>query len=306
MIPADETFEGTFPFPANFTKRPGFAMHYLDEGSGEPVVLVHGEPTWGYLWRHLIPALAAERRVVVPDHMGFGKSETPADRTYDAREHVDNLEALLVDELDLEDMTLVLHDWGATIGGRLALRHPDRVRRLVVLDSAMEFGLPGELAGLADTFAASRWFNWIGEALPSGAFDAVFGHLDMTVLHVMVELQGIVDSAAITPAMVRAYASAFAGPGECRGGIAFPRQLVEGTRSPEDPDPAAVAALRAKPAMLIYGQQDRALPPVGFERIFAEQYPEAPIVRLAHSGHFPPEDQPEAVLAALQAFLGLT
>ena len=78
-IPAGETFEGTYPFAAHFTQAPGFRMHYVDEGSGDPIILIHGEPTWSYLYRNFIPPLARRFRVIAPDNMGFGKSESPAD-----------------------------------------------------------------------------------------------------------------------------------------------------------------------------------------------------------------------------------
>lgn len=82
-VTADETFDGTWPFTARYTDAPGFAMHYVDEGKGvEPLLLLHGEPTWGYLFRNLIPSFSKTHRVIVPDHMGFGKSETPSNRTY--------------------------------------------------------------------------------------------------------------------------------------------------------------------------------------------------------------------------------
>jgi haloalkane dehalogenase len=84
MIPADETFDGTWPFEPNFSEAAGFRQHYVDEGprDGEVVICLHGEPTWGYLYRNFIPPLAERYRVIVPDHMGFGKSETPQDRVY--------------------------------------------------------------------------------------------------------------------------------------------------------------------------------------------------------------------------------
>ncbi|WP_375781154.1 alpha/beta fold hydrolase [Bradyrhizobium sp. ma5] len=101
-------------------------MHYLDEGprDGEVVLCLHGEPTWGYLFRHLVPLLSTTHRVVVPDHMGFGKSATPAERSYWLQDHVDNLEALVV-ALDLADITLVMHDFGGPVGmGFGSARHP--------------------------------------------------------------------------------------------------------------------------------------------------------------------------------------
>ena len=84
-------------------------MHYIDECSGDVLLFLHGEPTWGYLFRHLIAGLSPTHRVIVPDHMGFGMSETPAGRTYRLQDHVDNLEALVA-ELDLSGITLVVHD----------------------------------------------------------------------------------------------------------------------------------------------------------------------------------------------------
>src|SRR5689334_18195499 len=104
MIATNETFNGSFPFTPHFTQAPGFRMHYIDEGQGSLVLCLHGEPTWGYLFRHLIGQLSADHRVIVPDHMGFGKSETPAGRTYWLQDHVDNLEKLVLD-LDLRDIT---------------------------------------------------------------------------------------------------------------------------------------------------------------------------------------------------------
>ena len=100
MIPEHETFNGTWPFSPRFFEGNGFRMHYVDEGSGDPIVCLHGEPTWGYLYRKFIPALSTTHRVVVPDHMGFGKSETPRDREYSLRAHVANFSGL-IEALDL-------------------------------------------------------------------------------------------------------------------------------------------------------------------------------------------------------------
>ena len=93
MIKASETFEGTWPFLPNFFDGNGFLMHYVDEGprQANPIILLHGEPTWGYLYRKFIPELSKSYRVVVPDMMGFGKSETPQDKEYTLKTHVENL-----------------------------------------------------------------------------------------------------------------------------------------------------------------------------------------------------------------------
>jgi haloalkane dehalogenase len=105
-----ETFDGTFAFAPHYADINGFEMHFVDEGRGEPIVLVHGDPTWGYLYRTFIPILSQRRRCIVPDHMGMGKSGTPRDPyPYRLRHHVANLEALLL-HLELHELTLILHD----------------------------------------------------------------------------------------------------------------------------------------------------------------------------------------------------
>lgn len=139
MIPALETFNGTWPFSPRYFDGNGFRMHYIDEGNGDPIVCLHGEPTWGYLYRHFIPPLSATHRVIVPDHMGFGKSETPHGREYSLKTHVDNL-TNLIEAIDLRNITLVMQDWGGPIGSAFTLRHSDRVKRLFLLNTLAGYG----------------------------------------------------------------------------------------------------------------------------------------------------------------------
>jgi haloalkane dehalogenase len=137
-------FRSVYPWEGRLTDvGGGIRMHYLDEGEGDPVVMVHGNPTWSFYFRHLVLALAPSHRVVVPDHIGCGLSDKPGDDRYDyvLDRRVDDLEVLL-DRLGItRDITLVLHDWGGMIGLAFATRHPLRVKRLVVLNTA-GFGLP--------------------------------------------------------------------------------------------------------------------------------------------------------------------
>jgi haloalkane dehalogenase len=127
-----------YPFAQHFLSRKGLRLHYLDEGRGEPVVMLHGNPTWSFFYRGLVKELRGEYRCVAPDHMGCGLSDRPGDGQYDytLEQRVLDLEALL-DHLGLGGgLTLVLHDWGGMIGMAFASRHPERVRRLVVLNTA--------------------------------------------------------------------------------------------------------------------------------------------------------------------------
>jgi haloalkane dehalogenase len=127
-----------FPFSSCFFDLSGLRYAYIDEGAGDPVVMLHGNPTWSFFYRHLIRGLRGEYRVVVPDHVGCGRSDKPNDDRYEYTlgRRVSDLEALL-EHLGLrERLTLVLHDWGGMIGMAFAHRHPERVRRLVVLNTA--------------------------------------------------------------------------------------------------------------------------------------------------------------------------
>ena len=147
-VPPDETFDGTWPFAPKFYHGNGFAMHYVDEGEGDPIVLLHGMPTWGYLYRKFIPVLSKTHRVIVPDHMGFGKSETPQDKEYCLRTHSLNLINLL-NSLNLDKITFFVQDWGSVIGMHYAIRFPHRVARLMVAS-------PVPLGGACPTVQAQK------------------------------------------------------------------------------------------------------------------------------------------------------
>src|SRR4051812_122921 len=117
-------------------------MHFLDEGAGAPVLLLHGEPTWSYLYRTIVPELTPSARAIAPDYFGFGRSDKPLrgeDYTYDF--HAGSI-VRLVEELDLRDLTVVVQDWGGPIGLRLAVEHPERVARLVIMNTGIGGGRP--------------------------------------------------------------------------------------------------------------------------------------------------------------------
>jgi cis-3-alkyl-4-acyloxetan-2-one decarboxylase len=161
MIRAEETFAGSFPFAPRFSESAGFRMHYVDEGpkDADVVLCLHGEPTWGYLFRHVIAALGGKYRLVVPDHMGFGKSATPGDRSYWLQDHVDNLERLVV-ALDLRNITLLMHDFGGPVGMGFAARRPDRIARLIFANAPAPFGQADLFARLTANAEVSPWFRW--------------------------------------------------------------------------------------------------------------------------------------------------
>jgi len=148
-----DSISQAWPYPPRFARVNGARMHYVEEGAGSPVVLLHGNPTWGFLWRDTIPPLlAAGHRVIVPDMIGFGLSEKPArEQAHSLDGHIANLTALLRG-LDISDATIVCHDWGGPTGLGFALSNPDRVSALVVMST---WGWPTPPAALH-----TRIFPW--------------------------------------------------------------------------------------------------------------------------------------------------
>lgn len=302
MVPAEETFDGTFPFQPRFSTASGFRMHYVDQGAGEPVVLLHGEPTWGYIYRRFIAALSKRWRVVVPDHMGFGKSETPPDRRYTLRTHVENLSALL-DELELDGITFVGQDWGGPMLAAYTVRHPDRVRRIVLLNSLCGYGAwvaaPG--SPKPPPLHKSDWFRWVAAGLEDGTYAATMRDLGRQAGPLMARL-GL--RSRLGAAQLRAYAAPFATPEECEGAYQFPLDVALGRiRSYLLEGRPGVEALRTKPAMLAEGMLDRAIQPEAAIADFSALFPDGPVFRLDEAGHFCQEDAPEELIGLIERFL---
>ena len=133
-----------YPFePHHFDRGAGLRMHFLDEGSGQPVLMVHGNPSWSFYYRNLVLALRGTHRCIVPDHIGMGLSDKPGDESYayTLAQRIDDLEALVASLELREPLTLVVHDWGGMIGMGWAIRHPAQIARLVILNTAA-FPLP--------------------------------------------------------------------------------------------------------------------------------------------------------------------
>jgi cis-3-alkyl-4-acyloxetan-2-one decarboxylase len=297
-IAAEETFDGTFPFAPRFSTRPGFRMHYVDEGAGDPIILIHGEPTWSYLFRNFIPPLARHFRVIAPDHMGFGKSETPQGAEYTLERHARNL-GLLIEELDLRNITLVMQDWGGPMGTVVASRYPDRMKRFVAMNTI--FGTDRNVREERLT----PWFTAIKEMEDTGQLEVVLSNLRHLVGAIMVML-GIQRRKVVTDTWLRAYAAAFATAEECRAAIAFPLEGLYLERI-RDTMLAALPALyklgQARiPAMMIEGMQDRAIWPHVALAGFRAFFPHGTVHELEHAGHFIQEDAYETVVPLIEEF----
>ncbi len=302
MVPAGETFDGTFPFEPHFSSAAGFRMHYVDEGEGEPILLLHGEPTWSYLYRKFIPPLSRHHRVIAPDHMGFGKSETPDGREYTLEAHCSNLRAL-VEELDLRDVTLVVQDWGGPIGTVLAARMPERIRRFVVMNAI--FGVD---RGVREE-RLTPWFEMVDGLERRGQLEAVLGNLGVLVAGVMLNL-GLQRREVMTDTWIRAYSAPFPTVADCRGAIAFPLEALHLERIRETMKAALPKLFElgqaGTPALMIEGMMDRAIWPHVALAGFRAFFPGGRVHEVPGAGHFIQEDAPDVVIPLIEDFLSTT
>ena len=300
MIQADETFDGTWPYQSHFFEGNGFRQHYVDEGTVDEkndnvIVCLHGQPTWGYLYRNLIPRLSRLGRVIAPDHMGFGKSETPQDREYSIRDHSDNLERLLL-SLDAKNITLIMQDWGGPIGSSFAIRHPDLIKCLCYCNGNIPWGRVS--LGAAPEH---KWLTWVN----SEQYEPTISNLGATILSVMKRI-GFERAAHVDETWVRAYSSAFPTTADCRGAIQFPRNITNPKTfefMKELYDKHGVEALQSVPAMCVVGEDDRTSPAETKVFSFKSFWPNGPVIRMPGVGHFLQEDAPEAVVSLIEQFV---
>jgi haloalkane dehalogenase len=154
-----------FPFRSSYREYDGLRLAHLDEGDGPPVVFLHGEPTWSFLWRKVIPPVRdAGFRCIAPDLPGFGRSDKPVEIDWYSYDRHTASVAPLLEELDVRDATVVVHDWGGPIGLRLAVEHPERIARMVILDTGLFTGHQK----MSDAWIAFRNFVDRTEDLPAG------------------------------------------------------------------------------------------------------------------------------------------
>ena len=286
----NETFGGTWPFRPRFFEHEGVRLHYVDEGEGEPVVLLHGNPTWGYLYRNFIPPLSQTNRCVVPDYMGFGKSDKPLDQPYTLARHIENFTALALD-LDLRDITLVMQDWGGPIGLGFAVDHPERIKRLVILNTwAFRIAEGTPLAPLLELFRQPH----VGEGLVQGLNLFVEGFFPAGIHH----------KERINEIMP-AYRAPFPDFNSRYGTLAFPRDIPVGDDHPSTPAMGHVQDNLGKlnvPTTIIWGMQDPAIPPPLIDA-WKGVYAHAEVHKIETASHFLQEDEPEQIVSLIQDFL---
>jgi len=281
----DERFDGLpgYDFAPHYVEQDGLRMHYVDEGDGSPVLLLHGEPTWAYLYRKVIPHLVGGARCVAPDYFGFGRSDKPTDPAwYSYDRHVESI-TRLVEHLDLRDITLVVQDWGGPVGFAFAVDAPERVARLVVLNTGIGARAPSE-----------EWLRFQAFMRRVGT-DIVAGRLVQLSL-----VQPVADD------VIAAYDAPFPVPESRIGIVRFPELVATASDHPSAHRMLEVRERLAsldRPALVLFGDSD----PIFSRRaaeVMASLLPGAELdPPLEGAGHFLQEDRGEQVGARIASWL---
>ena len=281
----DERFAGLpgFDHDPHYAEVDGLRLHYLDEGSGAPIVCFHGEPTWSYLYRKMVgPLVAGGHRVICPDYPGFGRSDKPTDRDWYTYDHHVEYVTRLLEQLDVRGATAVVQDWGGPIGLRWATENPDRVDRLVVMNTGLFEGRVNE--------ALMAWRNF-AERNP-----------DLPV--------GFVIKGATATEVPEEVIEAYEAPwpnAECKAGVAMFPLIV-----PISTDMAGAAEMTRvkerlaaweKPALVCFSDSDPIFTPKAGQR-FVDLIPGAGELRvIAGAAHFLQEDKGEEIAGEINRFL---
>ncbi len=273
-----------FPFEAHYREVDGLRLAHLDEGGGSPVIFVHGEPTWSFLWRKVIPAVRdAGFRCIAPDLVGFGRSDKPTDLGWYSYDRHTALAATLLEDLDVRGATIVVHDWGGPIGLRLAVEHPERIERIVILDTGLFTGSQR----MSDAWITFRDFVERTEDLPVGFL--------------------VKGACKHDPGeqVVAAYEAPFPNPASKAGARAFPLLIPH---TPDGPGAAegqrVLRALREdeRPTLMLWADSDPVLPLEVGEHFAAAIGREKPRT-IPDASHFLQEDKGPEIGAIVAEWL---
>jgi pimeloyl-ACP methyl ester carboxylesterase len=294
-------FDAEYPFESHFLNLPvpgasDVRMHYVDEGPSAaeggnhgPMLFVHGNPTWSFAWRNFIKAFSPQRRVLAIDHIGCGFSDKPQEYPYRLGQHIENL-CQFIRTLDLQRITLGVHDWGGAIGLGAAARMPDRFERLVVFNTAAfrSRRMPWRIA-------VCRW-PLVGPLGVRGG--NLFARAALTM--------AVQKHDRMTPEVCAGYLAPY---GNWHNRVAIQRFVEDIPLSPRHPSYADLLAvedglprLSGKPMLLIWGERDWCFTP-HFLAEFERRFPAAEVLRLADAGHYVFEDAHEVIIPRVQQFL---
>jgi haloalkane dehalogenase len=282
----NETFNGTFPYEPHFKEINGFEMHYIDEGSGDPIVCLHGMPTWSYLYRKFIAGLSQEYRVVVPDQMGFGRSDVPQNKPYLLKQHLKNTKQLL-NQLNLKKITLVFQDWGGPIGFGYAVDYPEKIERIVIMNTSIGVMKEGSKPWYLPLEKKGEYEKFIRD---------IAGLIKM----------GIFNKDKITPTLIKAYTEPFIHDISFIGAFAWPKDIPIGESHPSTSTMHHIRnnlhILNDKKKILIWGMKDPIFPK-WMINWWNKIYPGIETHKIENASHFLQEDAPDQIISIILDFL---
>jgi pimeloyl-ACP methyl ester carboxylesterase len=274
-----------YPFTSRFYPINGHKLHYIDEGQGEIILFVHGTPSWSFDFRNVIKLLRTSYRCIAIDHMGFGLSDKPEHYNYSTLNHSKTLESFISDK-QLERFTLVVHDFGGPIALNVAITHPEWVHRLVIINSWLW------------SSEQDPDFVKLRKVLKSPLLPFLYRYLNFSPRFI---LPGSFGDNKPNKKLLMHYTKPFADKTQRNGALAFAKSLLN------DQDWFETLwskreAIASKPSLFIWGMKDPVVKPHHLEK-FLKGFSSATAMRLEASGHWPQEEEPEAVANALLQFL---
>jgi pimeloyl-ACP methyl ester carboxylesterase len=273
-----------YPFEAIYFQVNGHQLHYIDEGTGEVILFVHGTPSWSFDFRNQIKALSKHYRCIAIDHIGFGLSDKPADYDYSTKHHARTL-THFIDYLQLKDVTLVLHDFGGPIGLHVGMQHPEKIKRLIMMNSWI------------GSSAHDPEFIKFSKILKSPLLPFLYRYFNFSPRFLLPASFG---NKKLPKKLLEQYTSPFANKNERYGTLAFAKSLLNDQDWFEELW-SKRGLLTNKPMLLIWGMKDKFATEKYLNK-FKAGFPNADVLRLETSGHFPQEEESEQVAKALANF----
>ena len=273
-----------YPFKSHWFERKGCAMHYVDEGQGAgdkiTIVMCHGNPTWSYLYRHIIKKLSPQFRCIAADYPGFGFSEHPQGYGYTPKEHVEWMEALLFEHLKLEKFIIVGQDWGGPISMSIATRNADKILGFVI----------------SSTWAWKT--NWVGKIFSTLMGTALGQYLILQRNFFATTIISTMLGKGASPTTLKAYSDPFPTPESRKGPAVFPVQIMAATPWLEQIE-RDLPRLNAKPAEFVFGLKDMLSTESEMGK-WQAKFPQAGVQKIPGANHFTQEDCPDNYVIAIK------
>ncbi|MBK9980916.1 MAG: alpha/beta fold hydrolase [Saprospiraceae bacterium] len=273
-----------YPFTSNYYTVNGSNLHYIDEGQGDTILFVHGTPSWSFDFRNVIKTIKSSFRCVAIDHIGFGLSDKPEHYDYSTIDHSRTLEKFILDK-QLQNITLVVHDFGGPIGLNVAIHHPDRIKNIVILNSWMWDS------------STDPDFIKFSKVLKSPLLPFLYRYLNFSPRFILPKSFG---DHKISSTLLKQYTKPFADKTQRNGALSFAKSLLTDQRWFGELW-AKRQSIADKPVLFVWGMKDPIIKKHYLEK-FVSGFTNSGTLKLESCGHFPQEEQPEAVAKAISAF----